>query len=121
MLEFVAALRFEEAAAVDVAVDVDESLALELGRMCLCPFGRAQEPGLLAVPARVDNRARRPPALAIELPHRLGLAHQCDLAGKWVRRAEDPAVVVIAANDPLVGIYASREHRDDVVDGLQRP
>src|SRR5206468_7777531 len=93
----------------------------ELGGVGLGPFGRAQEARLLAVPAGVDDRARRAPALAVELAERLGFAHQRDLAGQRIGRAEYPAVVVVAADDPLVGIGRAAEHADHVVDGLQRP
>ena len=68
VLEIVAALGIEEAAAVAVGVDVEQRLPLQLVGMGLGPFGRAEQPRLLAVPARVDDGARRPPALARAAP-----------------------------------------------------
>ena len=104
MLQLMAARGAEEAAAVAVGVDVDERLALELIGVRLGPFGRAQEARLLTVPAGVDDGPRRPPALAVELSQRLGLAHQRDLPGERVGGAEHPAVMVIAADDPFIGL-----------------
>src|SRR4029079_3640041 len=73
MLKIVAALRAEEAAAVGIGVDVDEGLAIELVGVGFGPLGRAQEPRLFAVPARVDDRPRRAPTLAVQCPERLNL------------------------------------------------
>ena len=112
MLKLMAAGGEEEAAAVGVGVDIEERLLLQLGGVGLGPFGRAQEARLLAVPARVDDGPRRPPARAVERAQRLGLAHQRDLAGQRVGRAEHPAVMVVAADDPLVGIGRSAQHAD---------
>src|SRR4029079_16865514 len=116
MLQLMAARGAQEAAAVIVGVDVEQSLALELCGMLLGPFGRPQEPRLLAVPARVDDRPRGPPARAVERAKRLGLAHQRDLTGRRVGGAEPPSIVMVAADDPLVGILRAAKHRDDVVD-----
>ena len=80
MLQVLAALGGQIAAAVAVGVDVEERLALELVGMGLDPLGRAEETGFLSVPARVDDRARRSPALAVKLPQRFRFGHQRNLA-----------------------------------------
>ncbi len=121
MLEVVAALGAEEAAAVAVGIDVDESLGLQLVAVRLGPLGGAKEHRLFAVPARVDDRPLRLPAGLDETTERLGLGQQGDLAAQGVGGPHHPAVVVVAAHDPVVRRLAALQGADHVVEGLLRP
>ena len=103
MLEVVAAAHFQKAPAVAVGVYIEDRPLLQFARVRFDPFGRAQEDGLLAVPARVDDRALGLPALLDQSADRFGLGKHCDLTRHRIAGAEHPAVVVIAAHDPLVG------------------
>ena len=89
--------------------------------MLLGPFRRADQARLLGVPARIDERALRPPAGLGERADGFRLLHQDDIAGKGIVGAEHPAVVVIAAHDPLIRIVLALHDGDDVVDGLLAP
>src|SRR5439155_1002507 len=84
LLERVRALDLEEAPAVGVGVDVGDGLLLQLGVVGLGPFRRAQQPRLLAVPRRVDDRALRRPAGCVQRAQGLGLGHEGDEAADRV-------------------------------------
>ena len=64
-LERVRALDAEKAAAVAVGVDVGDGVRLSSSACGFGPLGGAEQPGLLAVPGGVDDRALRPPALLV--------------------------------------------------------
>ena len=49
------------------------------------------------------------------------LRQQRDLAGKRIGGAEHPAVAMIAAHHPLIGIGRSVHRGDDVVERLETP
>ena len=121
VLIFMAAARAVEAAFVAVGIDVNDCLRLELGGVGFDIFGRAEEHRLLPVPAEVDDRPVGPPARFDELPERLRLRQHRDIARQRIGRAEHPAVVVIAAHDPFVGVLRALQRRDDVVQRLERP
>ncbi|CAM5604922.1 hypothetical protein RLIN73S_06790 [Rhodanobacter lindaniclasticus] len=121
MLQRMAAADAEKAAPVGVRIDIEHGLGLQLFRVCLGPFGGTEQARLLAIPAGVDQGAPRPPALLEQAADGLGLGHQGYVAGQWVPRAEDPAVVVIAADDPLVRRAGALDLRDHVVDRLSAP
>ena len=89
--------------------------------MRLGPFGRAEEAGFLAVPARVDQGPPRFPAGPGQRTDRLRLGHDRDVAREGIPGPEDPSVVVVSADDPLVGKLGPLHHRDHVVDRLQAP
>ena len=89
--------------------------------MGLGPFGRADETGLLRVPARVDEGPLRLPARLREGSDRLRLGHDRNVARKGIPGAENPAVVVVPADDPLVRIGGALHDGDHVVDRLQAP
>src|SRR5262249_46249872 len=97
VLQGMAALDVEEAAAVTVAVDVDERLPLEVRGVRFGPLGGAEKHRLLAVPAEVDQRALWPPAGPDQLADRLGFSHHRDVAAQRIRGAEHPAVMMVAA------------------------
>ena len=54
-------------------------------------------------PSRIDERAPRTPAGLRKLADRAGLFHHRDHAADRIVRAVHPRVVVVAADDPLVG------------------
>ena len=68
-----------------------------------------------------NDRALRLPTLLGESAESLGLGQQRDLTRQRVGRAKDPAVVMIAADDPLVRPGRALHHRDDVIDRLLLP
>ena len=76
-----------------------------------CVSAHSVEPSrsrLLAVPAGVDQRAPRPPAFLTNLPIDLASAISATWPAKRIGRAEHPAVVMIAANDPAIGFLRCR-------------
>ena len=99
----------EEAAAVAVAVDVDDGLLSQLRVVLLDPLGRAEQPRLFAVPRRVDDRALRPPALLQQLAERARLLELRRHAADRIAGAVHPRVVMVAADDPFVGIGRARD------------
>ena len=121
MLQRMAAAGAEKAAAVGIRVDVKHGLGLQLLRVRLGPFGGTEQARFLAVPAGVDQGALRPPTLLEQAADGLGLGHQGHVAGQRVPCAEHPAVVVVAADDPLVRRAGALDLRDHVVDRLAVP
>ncbi len=89
--------------------------------MRLGPFGRAEQAGLLAVPAGIDDRAIGLPSVPGERADRLGLGQHGAVAGERIGGAEHPAVAVVGADHPFVGVPAALHHRDHVVERLHRP
>ena len=120
-LQAVAALRPQEAALVGVGIDVGHGLLLQFGGVGFRPFGGADQARLLRVPAGIDQGALRPPAGPGQGADRLGLLHQHHVAGQGIGGPEHPAVMVVAADHPLVGEFLALHHGDDVVDRLQAP
>ena len=100
--ERVRAFDSEITAAVAVRIDVGNAVGAQFVVMLLGPFGRAQEPRLFAVPRAINNGALRLPSGFYKLPKRASFFQNCDLAGNRILRAVDPAVVMIAANHPLI-------------------
>ena len=121
MLEIVATLGLQETAAIAVGVDVDHALGLQLGGVLFGPFGRAEQHRLFGIPAGVDDGPRRSPAFRPERTERFGLRHHRHVAGQRIGCTEDPAVMVVAAQHPLVGIDRALQLGDDVVHRLLRP
>ena len=119
--ERVRAADVDEASGGAVGVDVDGGVLLELVGVEFGPFGGAEQCGLLAIPGAEDESAFRLPAGLGELGDGAGFFHQGDHAGERVRRAEDPGVVMIAADDPLVGALGAFHAGDDVVGGREIP
>ena len=111
----------QEAAAVAIGVDVDRRLALQFGGVRLRPLGGAEQARFLAVPRAVDDGALGLPALLEERAERAHLFHQRPGAGDRIFRAVDPGVVMIAADDPLVGELAAGNAHDHVVERLGVP
>src|SRR4029453_7966016 len=109
----------EVAAAVAVAVEVRNRMRDERVGVRLGPLGGPEQTGLLAVPGRVDDGALRTPALLVQLTQRAGLLELGHLTRDRVFGAVYPRVVVVAANDPLVGLGGAGEPSDDVVHPLE--
>src|SRR6202040_2135841 len=89
--------------------------------MLLGPLGGAQQARLLAVPAVVNQRAARTPAILQQFADGFRFGHERYLSGERVRGAEYPSIVVVAANDPSVGFFAAFDLRDHIVDRLLTP
>ena len=68
----------------------------------LDPFGRSQQPGLLAVPRAVDDGALRASSPAsIKLAQHARLPSMGDQAGDRIIGAVHPCVVMVAAQSPI--------------------
>ena len=61
------------------------------------------------------------PALLVERAERARFLQLGDQPGDRILGAVDPCVVVVAANDPLVGLGRAGELRDHVVERLEPP
>ena len=120
-LERVGAAGVEEAAAIAVGVDVDDGLLAQLRFVMLDPLGRSEQALLFTVPGGIDDRPLRSPALLYELPERTSFLELRGHPACRILCAVHPGVVVVAADDPLVGVGRSRQARDDVVDALETP
>ncbi len=85
------------------------------------PLGGAEQGGLFAVPKAVDDRALRLPALLEKIAEAVGLFELGAGSAEGVAGTVDPGVVVIAADDPLVGHGGTGDLCDDVVERLAIP
>ena len=112
---------YEIAAAVAVGVDVRDGVCAQFVGVLFGPFGRAEQARLFAVPRAIDDGALRLPALLEQFAERARFFEHGDHAGDRIFGAIHPGVVVIAADDPLVGKRRARNFRDHVVDGLDVP
>ena len=121
LLQRMRSTHLQEAATVAVGVDVGNAAGAQLVRMGLHPFGRAEEPRLLAIPGAIDDRAVRALPGPGQLADGLGLGQECHLPADRVRRPVHPRVVMVAANDPLVGPLAAAQAGDHVVGGRLLP
>ena len=111
----------QEAAAVRVGVDVRDRMPLELRRVLLDPFGGPEQTLLFAIPRGVDDRPLRFPPLPEQRAQRPRLFELGGHAADGIVRAVHPCIVVIAADDPLVGIGGARDPGDHVVERLDVP
>ena len=98
----------EIAAAVAVAVDVDDRVVLQIAGVLFDPFGRAEQPCFFAVPDAIDDRALRLPTLLQQFTESAGFFEQGAGAGDRIVRAVHPGVVMIAAHDPFVRVDRRR-------------
>src|ERR1700683_3232105 len=89
--------------------------------MGLGPFGGTEEGRLFAVPEAIDDGAVGLPALFHELTEGARFFKLGAGAGEGIFRAVDPGVVMIAADDPLIGKFGAGNFGDDVVEGLAVP
>ena len=95
-------LHAKKSAAIAIGVDVDGGVLLEFVAVVLGPLRGAEQHGLFAVPRAINNGAFGLPALLEQFAHRARFFQQRDLAGDGIFRAVHPAIVMIAAHDPLV-------------------
>src|ERR1700720_568378 len=89
--------------------------------MIFGPFGGADQAGLLCIPEAVDDGTLRAPALLQQDAEGAGLFQQHNGSGNGVTRAVDPGVVMIAADNPLVGVGCPWDAGNHVIDGLGVP
>ncbi len=68
------------AAIVAVAVDVGHGVLAKFVGVGFTPFGRAEQPGLLAIPHAINNGALRLPSLLEQSGQAARLFHQNDRA-----------------------------------------
>ena len=106
----------EEAAAVRIGVEIEDGFLLQLVAMGLDPFGAAKQALFFAVPAGIDDGAAGLPALLEESREAAQFLHLGDQAGERIRGAVDPAVAVVAADDPLIGQVGAGNPDDHVVE-----
>ena len=85
------------------------------------PLGRSDETGLLGIPGREDDGALGPPPARRQSSYRARFFHEDNEAADRVAGAVDPGIVMVAANDPLVGKLLSLECRDDVIGRFEVP
>src|SRR5215469_1967454 len=89
--------------------------------MRLCPFRGAKQARLFAVPCRKNNGALRLPALLQEFTETASFLQYWRHARDRILRPVHPAIVMIAANHPLVRIGGARDASNHVVRGLVIP
>ena len=99
------AFHAKKAAAIAVGIDVESGMLLEFVAMVLSPLGGSQQHGLFTVPRAIDDGALGLPALLEQFAQGARFFQQRDLAGNGIFRAIYPAVMVVAAHDPLVGRF----------------
>ena len=121
MLQRMTPFGSQKAAAVAVGIDVNETFLFQLGFVRLRPFGRAHEHRFFRVPAEIDERPLRPPAVLHQRTDRLRLGHHRNVTAHRVAGAEHPTVVMVTAQDPLIRVLGALDRRDDVVDRFQAP
>src|SRR5579863_5218707 len=92
------------AAAVAVGIDVHDRVLVEFVGVSFDPFCRTEETWFFTVPRAIDYGALGLPTLFDQFAERARFFDHGGLAGERIFRAIDPSIVVIAANDPLVGI-----------------
>ena len=83
--------------------------------MRLGPFRGTEQPRFFAIPERVNNGPLRFPALLQQFGKPAHLFHLGDRARKRICSAVDPAVMMIAANHPLVRIFGAGNAHDHVI------
>ena len=103
------AFHAEETAAVLIAIDVNDAFGSKLVFVGLHPFGRSQESWLFAIPAAVDHGAFGPPTFLGEFADASRLLQERYCSAERVLSASDPAVVVVAADHPLIGQLRTRQ------------
>src|SRR5215813_14201680 len=82
---------------------------------------RSEESRLLAVPARVDERAARPPAALEQRADRLGFGEHRYMTRERIPGTENPTIAMVAAHHPFLRSLGAWNSRDDIVEWLQAP
>ena len=120
-LQRVRAGNAEVATGTGVGVQIHHRMLAQLRVVLLDPLGRAQQARLFAVPRAVDESAFGTPSLLHQLAQRARFFQHHHHARDRIVGAVHPGVVMVSANDPLVGNFVARDFRDDIIDGLQVP
>src|ERR1700756_5509543 len=97
----------EIAAAVTIRIDVDGRVLLQFFGMVFRPFGGTKQHGFLAVPSAINDGAFRLPSSLEKDAESTRLFQKSDLAGDGIFRAVHPSIVMIAANNPLIGRFGA--------------
>src|SRR5208282_1620844 len=118
--EGVGATKTKIAAAVAVGIDVGDGVFAKFLGVRLDPFGRAEQAGFFAIPRTKDQRALGLPTLLHKLAERASFFEHRGLAGQRIFGAIYPAIVMVAANDPFIGVNRTGNFRDDIVERLER-
>ncbi len=85
------------------------------------PLRGPHQARLLAIPAGIHQRASWSPTGLEQGADGARLGELGDHACQRIPRAFDPGVVMVAADDPLIGEVDTFESGNHVVDGLQAP
>src|ERR1700751_3061939 len=115
LFEVVRAGCAKESTAIAIGVDISDGMFLEFVAVGLDPLSRAEQSGFFTVPRTVNDGSLGAPSLLVELAQHASLFEHSSHSGERIVGAVDPAVKVIAANYPLVGIVRPTQSRDDVV------
>ena len=94
----------KEAAPVAIGIDISDGMLTQFGGVSFGPFSRAEQPWFFAVPEAVNNGAIRLPALLQQFPQRARLLHFRTRSRDGIARAVDPRIMMIAADNPFIGI-----------------
>src|SRR5262249_13598629 len=111
----------KESASVAIGVDIDDSVLLQLGGVGFRPLRRTEQSRLFTIPEAINDGALRLPALLQHLGETASLLHFGNRARNRIVRTVHPAVMMVAANHPLVGILRAGNTRDYVVETLDIP
>src|ERR1700733_14055263 len=114
-------LQEDVASAIGIAVEVHNSFLFQLVDVRLDPLGGTERTRLFAIPDAINDGAAGLPPLLDQFAERAGFFEFGGGAGDWIVGAVDPGVVMVAADDPLIGRGAAGNFGDDVVEGLDVP
>ena len=103
-----------------VGIDVGDGVLVQFADVGFDPFDGAQQAGLFAIPCAINDGAFGRPALLVQFAESARFFEFGRHAGDGIVGAVDPRVMMIAANDPLIGIGAG-DRGDDVVERLDVP
>ena len=110
------AAAIEASAHRQVGVDVDDGLLAQLFLQRLGVLGGADQPELLGIPEREDDRALRGPSRSGERRQAARDFERRAEAGARVHATEAPRIVMRAQHNPAIGIAAG-DLADDVANG----
>ena len=111
----------EEAAAVAIGVEVSDGVLFQFVGVKLGPLGRSEQGRLFAVPEAIDDGAGGLPALLEQFAEGACFFEFRAGAADGISGAVDPGVMMIAANDPLIGELFAGDGCDDIVERLAIP
>src|SRR5260370_17137180 len=85
------------------------------------PFRGTKKSRLFAIPRAINNSALWFPAGFHQLTERPRFLQNCDLAGNGILRAVHPAIVMVAANHPLIRKRCTLHFSHHVANWLDSP